>query len=259
MTEPAKTLRLMLIMAHPDDAEFSAGGLMSLWHRSGHDIKILCLTNGNAGHHSLGRVELAQRRYDEASRAAAVVGAELEIWPEDDGRLAPDVALREKLIGAIREYRPDLIVAHRTADYHPDHRAAGQLVKDSIFLLQVPAIKPEQPPLAQMPSILLAWDRFSDPRPCRFDWVIDTQSVQEQVVDLLSCHASQVFEWLPALIPNAQGPFDRAWLTKFYQRKPSAVAKKTTSPDRPLTFAEAYEISDYGGYFDSQRFDFVAR
>ena len=123
----------------------------------------------------------------------------------------------------------------------------------------MPAIKPEQAPLVQMPSILLTWDRFPDPRPCRFDWVIDTQSVQEQVVDLLSCHASQVFEWLPALLPNTQGPFDRAWLTKFYQRKPSAVAEKTTSPDRPLTFAEAYEISDYGGYFDPQRFDFVAR
>ena len=43
----------MLIMAHPDDAEFGAGGLMTYWHRAGHPIKILCLTNGNAGHHQL--------------------------------------------------------------------------------------------------------------------------------------------------------------------------------------------------------------
>ena len=47
--------KLMLVMAHPDDAEFSAGGLMTLWHKAGHRIKILCLTNGNAGHHTLGR------------------------------------------------------------------------------------------------------------------------------------------------------------------------------------------------------------
>ena len=92
----------MLIMAHPDDAEFGAGGLMTYWHRAGHPIKILCLTNGNAGHHQLNRSDLAARRFNEASQAVAQVGAELEIWPQDDGRLSPSVELREQLIAAIQ-------------------------------------------------------------------------------------------------------------------------------------------------------------
>ena len=88
-------------MAHPDDAEFGAGGLMTYWHQAGHPIKILCLTNGNAGHHQFNRGDLAARRFNEASQAAAQVGAELEIWPQDDGRLSPSVELREQLIAAI--------------------------------------------------------------------------------------------------------------------------------------------------------------
>lgn len=252
---PVNRQRLLLVMAHPDDAEFSAGGLMTLWHRAGHQIKILCLTNGNAGHHLMTREETAVRRLQEASQAAAAVNAELEIWSEDDGRLSPSIALREKLIGAVRNFAPDVILTHRTADYHPDHRAAAQLVKDSAYLLQVPAIAPEHPPLKKMPSILLAYDNFSDPRPFRFDWVIDTSGVQDEVVAMLACHASQVFEWLPALIPNAQGPFDATWLARFYQRKPMSVAKKyaAANPAHPAyKFAEAFEISDYGASFAPQ-------
>lgn len=254
--------RLMLIMAHPDDAEFSAGGLMTLWHQAGHAIKILCLTNGNAGHHELDRATLAARRYGEARQAAALVNAELEIWPQDDGRLVPSVKLREQLIAAIRAFAPSIIVTHRTADYHPDHRATAQLVRDSAYLLQVPAIAPEQPPLMTMPSLLHTFDRFDEPRPFRLDWVIDTEAVQPQIIDLLACHASQVFEWLPSLSTDsdADRPFDKTWLTGFYQRKPAAVAQKARALNpahSELHFAEAFEVSDYGGPFDSSRFDFL--
>ena len=252
--------RLMLIMAHPDDAEFGAGGLMTYWHRAGHPIKILCLTNGNAGHHQLNRSDLAARRFSEASQAASQVGAELEIWPQDDGRLSPTVELREQLIAAIRAFAPTIIVTHRTADYHPDHRATAQLVKDSAYLLQVPAIAPQQPPLTGMPSILLTYDRFEEPRPFRLDWVIDTEAVQPQIIDLLACHATQVFEWLPSLISGQDGPYDTAWLTGFYQRKPAAIAKKARALNTArvdLRFAEAFEVSDYGGPFDASRHPFL--
>lgn len=254
--------RLMLIMAHPDDAEFAAGGLMSFWHQAGYALKILCLTNGNAGHHELDRATLAARRYEEARQAAALVNAEIEIWPQDDGRLVPSVELREQLIAAIRVYAPSVIVTHRTADYHPDHRATAQLVKDSAYLLQVPAIAPEQQPLMSLPSILLTFDRFDEPRPFRLDWVIDTEAVQTQIIDLLACHASQVFEWLPSLSADADTgrPFDKAWLTEFYQRKPAAVAKQVRSANptgSSLRFAEAFEVSDYGGPFDRSHFDFL--
>ena len=59
--------RLMLIMAHPDDAEFGAGGLMTYWYRAGHPIKILCLTNGNAG--TTSSIEVILRPVDLARQA----------------------------------------------------------------------------------------------------------------------------------------------------------------------------------------------
>ena len=176
---------------------------MSFWHQAGYALKILCLTNGNAGHHELDRATLAARRYEEARQAAALVNDDIEFWTQDEWRLVPSVELREQLIAAIRVYAPSVIVTHRTADYHPDHRATAQLVKDSAYLLQVPAIAPEQQPLMSLPSILLTFDRFDEPRPFRLDWVIDTEAVQTQVIDLLACHVSQVFEWLPSLSAEA--------------------------------------------------------
>jgi LmbE family N-acetylglucosaminyl deacetylase len=120
--------RLMLIMAHPDDAEFSAGGLMTLWHQAGYAVKILCLTNGNAGHHELDRAALAARRYEEARQAAALVNAEIEIWPQDDGRLVPSVELREQLIAAIRAmHRALSLPSHsRLSPGSSRHRPAGE-------------------------------------------------------------------------------------------------------------------------------------
>jgi len=252
--------KLLLVMAHPDDAEFSAGGLMTLWYQAGHQIKILCLTNGNAGHHALGPSELADRRLKEARQAATLVGADLEIWPVDDGRLTPSIELREKLIGAIRDFAPNLIVTHRTADYHPDHRATGQLVQDSAYLLQVPAIAPKHAALSQMPSILLTYDRFQDPRPFRFDWVIDTGGVQDDVIKLLACHASQVFEWLPSLLSGTKEPYDSAWLKRFYQRKPAKVAqtyRTLNQTGNAIEFAEAFEISEYGSPFMPDHYSFL--
>jgi LmbE family N-acetylglucosaminyl deacetylase len=247
-TQKMQMQKLLLIMAHPDDAEFCAGGLMTLWRQAGHQIKILCLTNGNAGHQSLDPQTLAQRRQAEAQKAADLLGAELEIWPQDDGRLTPSIELREDLIAAIRRYKPDLVITHRTADYHPDHRATGQLVKDSIYLLQVPAIARTQPPLSYLPTVLLAYDGFTDPRPIRMDWIVDTEQVQEQVLDLLACHASQVFEWLPSLNNRNTPPFDRAWLKSFYQPRPTGIAAKYRDGNAAfgsLRYAEAFEVSDY--------------
>jgi len=251
--------RLLLIMAHPDDAEFCAGGLMTLWRQAGHQIKILCLTNGNAGHQTLDPKALAQRRQVEAQKAADLLGAELEIWPQDDGRLAPSIELREDLIAAIRSYQPDIVITHRTADYHPDHRATGQLVKDCIYLLQVPAIARTQPPLTDLPAVLLAYDGFTDPRPMRMDWIVDTEQVQEQVVDLLACHASQVFEWLPSLNSQHKPPFDRAWLKSFYQPRPAGIAAKYRRANGAfgsLRYAEAFEVSDYAARLEEHHRNF---
>jgi LmbE family N-acetylglucosaminyl deacetylase len=251
-----KPARLMMITAHPDDAEFNAGGLMLKWASAGHEIMILCLTDGSAGHHQLPKEKLASIRQDEALNAADLLGAKVIIWDVADGELTANLERRKQLISAMRQYKPDLVVTHRTADYHPDHRACAQLVMDACYLLQVPNIVPEVAALTQIPPVLLFADRFQYPRPFQPDWIFDVGEVLSGVVELLHCHASQVYEWLP-FTQGITAPEHnrRQWLKQWYSKRPQNIAERFASP--PTSYAEAFEISEYGGRFDAQTFAFI--
>ena len=76
MTNP---LRLLILGAHPDDADYSAGGLAALYASAGHVVRMVSLTNGDAGHHEHAGAALATRRRAEADAAAAVIGATYQV------------------------------------------------------------------------------------------------------------------------------------------------------------------------------------
>ena len=70
-----RPLRILIIGAHPDDADYHAGGTAALYRAAGHAVKMVSLTNGNAGHHLHPGPELARRRRAEAAASGAVIGA----------------------------------------------------------------------------------------------------------------------------------------------------------------------------------------
>ena len=256
MDEP---LRLLLLVAHPDDAEFRAGGLMTKYRAAGHTVKIISLTNGDAGHHELARTDLAERREKEAQAAATILNLEYEIWDHHDGQLEATLELRWQVIRAIREFGPNLVLCHRPDDYHPDHRAVGHVVRDACYLVTVPPVVPDAPPLARDPVVGFLYDPFTRPTPFRPDVLLDISNELDTVFELLSCHESQMFEWLPhnhglteSVPTDATGR--RALLRQFYESRVTAIAdlfrEQLIDQFEPehgntLQHVEAFEISEY--------------
>jgi LmbE family N-acetylglucosaminyl deacetylase len=243
---------LLIIGAHPDDADFAAGGLAALYRRAGHVVKMVSLTNGAAGHQTLRGQELAERRKAEAAAAGAVIGAEYAVFELPDGQLQPTLENRWKVIHLIRSFQPDLVLTHRPNDYHPDHRYTSQLVQDAAYLMTVPAIVPEVPHLARDPVIAYLPDDFQKPYPFQPAVVIDVGSVLDQIVAMLHCHQSQFYEWLP----YNQGrlhevPADdserRAWLGVQVRARLTARGMKYRHLAKPgAVMVEAFEACEYG-------------
>src|SRR6267378_1446619 len=214
-----RPLRLLIIGAHPDDADYHAGGTAALYRAAGHVVKLVSLTNGDAGHQTLRGPELAQRRRAEAAAAGAVIGATYDVLDTPDGQLLPTLENRLQVIRLIRSFKPDLVLTHRPNDYHPDHRYTSQLVQDAAYMVTVPAVVPDTPHLAANPVIAYLPDDFQKPYPFTPSVALDVGKVVERIVDMLHCHTSQFYEWLPYNMGVADRmPADergrRAWLAE---------------------------------------------
>ncbi len=263
MTDPNKSLRLLILGAHPDDAEFHAGGLAAIYRALGHVVKMVSVTDGAAGHHQVFGNQLAARRRKEAAAAGRVIGAEYVTWDFPDGSLVPSLEVRHQIIREIRTFRPDLVLTHRPYDYHPDHRAVGVAVQDASFLVTVPAVAPDAPALRKDPVVAYLPDTFTRPNPLRPDVVIDITPHVETVVAMLACHASQVFEWLPynqriedQLPGDAAGKLN--WLRNWYRERlrrradffRAALVNAFGEHGQSLECVEVFEISEYAAPLD---------
>lgn len=258
MNDTTSNPRLLYLVAHPDDAEYHGGGLAAMHTRRGNTVKFVSLTNGDAGHHRQSGPELAARRLNEAQAAAAVIGAQAEAWQHHDGCLQPTLELRWQVIREIRRFKPDLVLTHRTNDYHPDHRAVGTVVQDACYLVTVPALEPATPALARDPIVAFLSDRFTKPAPLAGDVVVDVGAYVDTIVAMLACHRSQFFEWLPFnqnaahQVPEGE-PAQRAWLRDLFlgrlrpqadRYRPELIARYGER-GREVEYAEVFEISEY--------------
>ena len=255
-----KRIRALMIGAHPDDCEFTSGGLATKLLAQNHAVKFVAATNGEAGHHLMGGGPLAQRRLAETQAVTALSGVEYEVLDYPDGRLEADLATRERIIRLIREFQPDLIFTHRTNDYHPDHRRTGILVQDASYLIRVPNIAPLTPHLTKTPVILYMRDGFQKPNPLTADVVVGIDDVMDAKAKMLHCHTSQVYEWLPYVggyadkVPEDEAgrlALVRQWVGDrdafFADRYRDALIRRY-GPDRgaAIRYAETFEVSEYG-------------
>jgi LmbE family N-acetylglucosaminyl deacetylase len=134
----------MVIMAHPDDIEFSCAGTTARWVKEGAEVCYVVCTSGDVGINDPNVTTEEARRIREAEQldAAAAVGVTNVIFlREPDGLLEPTIALRKRLVREIRKFRPDTVIcgdpqvlwAGDSYINHPDHRAAATAAVDAVF------------------------------------------------------------------------------------------------------------------------------
>jgi len=250
-------IRIIMIGAHPDDCDQDGGGTAILFAKLGYAVKFVSVTNGDAGHQAEGGGMLAKRRFAEAKEAGKRYGVEYDVLDNHDGELLPTLQVRLQIIRKIREWNADIVIAPRPNDYHPDHRYTGVLVQDAAYMVAVPNVASDTPPLKKNPVFLYFQDFFQRPNPFRPDIAVDISGVFAQKIHALDAHTSQVYEWLP-------------WIGGYLDQVPTDVSKREqwlstnravritpevrTSLEKwygkeyatQVQHAEAFEICEYG-------------
>jgi LmbE family N-acetylglucosaminyl deacetylase len=206
--------RFMLIVAHPDDADFGPAGTAARWIDEGSEGWLVCCTSGDQGGEdaAMDPLQLAALRETEQRAAAAVIGyAGVSFLHQPDGALANDLALRELLVREIRTFRPDAVL---TSDpevlfhgdggvNHTDHRVAGLAAVDAVYPaarnpMAFPWLVREGLAPHKVRRLYCFW-------PNQPDVWLDIGSVLARKFDALRAHASQIRE------PEALMERIRAW------------------------------------------------
>ena len=256
-------LRIICFGAHPDDAEYKSGGTAALWAKAGHHVKLVSVTNGDIGHWAMAGGLLAKRRTAESAEVARRLGVTSQVLDIHDGELEPTLENRRTITRLIRDWKADIVIAHRPWDYHPDHRYVGVLVQDAAYMVQVPFFCPDTPPLTKNPVFLYSSDRFLKPYSFKADIAVAIDPVFELKVDALMALVSQTFEGgalgsqerMDAAPPASKPELRRQWLRERWVRRSGNEADKYRDAlvrwygeeaGKKVKYAEAFEICEYG-------------
>ena len=224
----------MAVYAHPDDADVAAGGVMALWASQGCEIHLVVVCDGSKGAHGSKATPERMRevRRDELELAADLLGVRrvhrLEV---PDGDVSNSTELRARLVGLIRAWRPEVILApDPTATFfggvyvnHRDHRETGWALLDAAApAAAMPLYFPEQGSAHQVSRLLLSGTHEPDV-------AIDVSAAIDVKVKAVLAHHSQTGD-------DAQGVSD-------------VVRGRASQAGRALglAFAEAFRSVELAG------------
>ena len=193
--------RFMVIVAHPDDADFGPAATAARWIDAGSVGWLVCCTSGDQGGEDpdLDPLALAATREAEQRAAAAIVGyAGVSFLHQPDGALANDLPLRELLVREIRTFQPDAVLAQdpEVVVYpdgginHTDHRAAGLAAIDAVYPaarnpMAFPWLARDGLVAHRVRRVYLFWTTAPNA------W-IDVSATIDRKVAALAAHASQI-------------------------------------------------------------------
>jgi LmbE family N-acetylglucosaminyl deacetylase len=190
---------VLFVAAHPDDADFLAGGTIARLVKEGRETAYVVVTNGNKGASDRGiaPTDLISLREAEQRQAARVLGvSDVTFLGYEDGEVEDTRGLRRDVTREIRRWRPDLVVTlnpHRTYDnfpgWHRDHRTTARVVLDCVYPLardhlSFPELLPDYEPHTVREVYTVQWEQ---PR-----LVIDVTATMDLKLQAIRCHASQI-------------------------------------------------------------------
>ncbi len=181
-TKKTSAVDLLVVSAHPDDAEITSGGLLLSLKKQGKQIVLADMTHGEAGTRGTG-----ETRDREAKAAAKFLGAERRVLDFPDSELHETEGITEAIIQLIREYKPALLLAPYPKDLHPDHQKVGECAQAAFFLA---GVKKRSPGLAAFrPKRLfhyMSHYRFTP------SFLFDVSNLWEEKLELIQCYESQL-------------------------------------------------------------------
>jgi LmbE family N-acetylglucosaminyl deacetylase len=197
----------MVIVAHPDDAEFGAAGTVATWVHDGWDVYYVICTDATGGGPDdatdvgpVAKRRVSETRKREQRAAGAVLGLkDIFFLDYPDGQLYPSIELRRDLVRLLRKYRPSRVICQspeRTwtpvliiGRYHADHLAAGVATLAAIYpMSQNPWDLPELLDEGLLPHKIAEVYIMGAPNMNHF---VDISDVMEIKIEALLCHASQ--------------------------------------------------------------------
>ena len=171
--------RVLVLAPHPDDESLACGGSLILHAENRDPVKIVFLTDGSqadvAREHS--RTEYIAMRRKEATEACEILGiSDFDFWDIPDRTLISSPDALDRLCDLLRTYSPGLIYAPSPLEYHPDHRAAANLVWKAAERTQLDAT--------------IAFCEFN--QPIRVNTLVDISAVVERKSRACAAYASQL-------------------------------------------------------------------
>jgi bacillithiol biosynthesis deacetylase BshB1 len=172
---------VLFIGAHPDDVEWGVGGIALLLRDRGVSFAIVDLTRGEMGSRGT-----SEQRKTESQSAADLLGAIRETLDLPDCGLVDSPETRRRAASVIRRYRPRIVMAPLWQDRHPDHAAAGLMVRNSRLFCSLKTLEDPNPPHKPAAFLFYPLHKFHQPT-----FVVDTESVFDRKMDLLRIYRSQ--------------------------------------------------------------------
>jgi len=193
----------LVVTAHPGDFVWRAGGAIALHADKGYRMKILCLSFGERGESQFAwknagvkLEEVKAQRKDEATRAAEILGAEIEYFDAGDYPLRTTDKMMERAIDVFRELNPSFVLTHSLEDpYNVDHPEATRFAQEARIVAQAAGHKPDPSRAYAAPPVFLFEPH--QPEMCNFkpNVILNIDSVWERKKKAFEILAAQKHLW----------------------------------------------------------------